>query len=128
MPPPLAASGDTSLVPERIYIPLVALPPDRVPLARIDRADGSWLARAEVVDELTSVTPTEGRLLTPAFEVRDDEIGLDGVVVTRRFQLARGQDGLRHVWISRAKRPGATRVGEPVGYDALTEPPVITAQ
>jgi hypothetical protein len=123
--PPLAAAD--GLVPERIYVPLVSLPPDRVPLARVDRADGSWLARAEVVDELTSVTPTEGRLLTPAFAVRDDEVGVDGVVVTRRFQLARGQDGRRYVWTSRAKRPGATRAGEPVGYDVLAEPPVTAS-
>jgi hypothetical protein len=124
-PPPPAAAGDAeaALVPERIYVPLVALPPDRVPLARVDRPDGTWLARAQVVDELTSVTPTEGRLLTPDFHVHDQEVGVDGVVVTRRFQLARGQDGGRHVWISRAKRPGATRPGEPVGFDVLAEPP-----
>jgi hypothetical protein len=124
VPPPSPADDPASLVPERTYVPLVSLPPDRVPLARVDRPDGTRLARAAVVDELTFTTPTEGRLLTPTFEVRDDEIAVDGVVVTRRFQLARGQDGRRHVWISRSKRPGATRAGVPVGYDVLTEPPV----
>jgi hypothetical protein len=119
-----AAPANLPLVPERIYVPFPALPPDRVPLARVDRAEGTWLARAVAVDERLVIVPTEGRFLTPAFEVRDDEVGVDGVVMARRFQLARGRDGVRHVWISRSKRPGASRAGERVAFDALEEPEV----
>ncbi len=107
---------------ERVYVPFPALPADRAPMARVDRPDGTYLARARVVEEQAAVAPTEGRLLTPAFRVRDEEVGVDGIALTRRFQLARGQDGRRYLWISRAKRPGATRPGRRVAFDALGEP------
>lgn len=124
VPPSAPAPGEAgeAMVPERVYVPFPALPPDRVPLSRVDRPEGTWLARAQAVDERLLILPTEGRFLTPAFQVRDDEVGVDGIVMTRRFQLALGQDGVRHVWISRSKRPGASRAGERIAFDALAEP------
>jgi len=112
--PPLSSDPQ-----QLLYVPFPALPPDRVPLARIERGGDAWLARAAVVDERMTVQATEGRFLTPAFRVRDEEVGVDGIVLARRYQLARGRDGRRHLWISRSKRPGATRAGVRVGFDEL---------
>jgi hypothetical protein len=101
------------------YVPFPALPPDRVPLTRLDRDGQTWLARATVVDDRIVIQPVEGRFLTDAFRVRDEEVGIDGIILTRRHQLALGRDGQRHLWIARAKRPGASRPGERVAFDAL---------
>lgn len=102
-----------------VYVPFPSLPPDRVPLARIERGGETWLARAAVVDERIAIQSTEGRFLTPTFRVRDEEVGVDGILLARRYQLARGRDGHRHLWISRSKRPGATRAGVRVLFDEL---------
>jgi hypothetical protein len=112
--PPLSSDPQ-----QLVYVPFPALPPDRVPLARIERGGEAWLARAAVVDERITIQATEGRFLTRAFRVRDEEVGVDGIVLARRYQLARGRDGRRHLWISRSKHPGATRAGVRVGFDEL---------
>ena len=66
--------------------------------------------------------PAKGRILEPEhpFVMREEEIPVGGVKVTRRYQAARGADGKVNVWVGRHKAPsGGPMRRTPLRFDAL---------
>jgi hypothetical protein len=120
---PAIASAPTSRA-DLVYRPLPPLPGDRIPLVRVDHPAGALLRRASTVDPSMSVPATTGRLLTADFTLRDDEIGREGLILTRRWQAATDTSGNRWIWRTRAKEPGAHQAGVRLGFDDLVPPKV----
>jgi hypothetical protein len=104
-----------------LYEPLPRLPTDRIPLVRIADDDGARLRRATGVGTMQA-SPTRGRLLTAGFTLRDDELGREGLVVTRRWQLALDTTGRRWLWCTRARNPGAFQPSVRLAFDELVAP------
>jgi hypothetical protein len=104
---------------DRVYVPLHVLPPDRVPLARRGTPRGAVFRRAAAVDPSMSLGTTTGVLVTDDFAVREEELGRDGLVVTRRWQLCLDERGRRLVWIARAKDPGRGERSARIAFDEL---------
>lgn len=109
-------------VADLVYIPLPALPADRVPLARTASVHGAILRRAAAVDPALEIGASSGALLTPGFAVREEELGRDGLVITRRWQLALDAEGGRRLWRTRAKEPAASLRSVRMAFDDLVEP------
>lgn len=114
--PPRAAEPPSAA--ELVYRPLPALPAARVPLARQDADDTIWLARATAVTATPAWQPL-GTIVTPAFRVFDHEVPYDGIVVTRRYQVARDRAGKLIAWCGRSKRPGVTSPSLRIAFDDL---------
>ena len=57
------------------------------------------------------------------FFLREEEVPLEGVRVTRSWQLARWTDGAVHLWIGRRKRPGRGERSAGLHFDAIVGPP-----
>lgn len=119
--PTAVATQPTSLA-DLVYRPLPPFPGDRVPLVRIEAPAGALLRRAEVIDSTMSVPPTTGRLVTADFAVRDDEVGREGLILTRRWQLATDAVGRRWLWRARAKQPGSYQAGIRLAFDEVVPP------
>ena len=66
--------------------------------------------------------PAKGRILEPEhpFVMREEEIPVGGVKVTRRYQAARGADGKVNLWVGRHKAPsGGPMRRTPLRFDEL---------
>jgi len=93
------------------------------PQVRLRRA--RLLAWSELDDP--AIAGPKGALLMPdkPMELFEEEIPKSGVQVIRQWQLARGQDGSVHIWLSRHKRPGRGERGSGLAFDRMqpmTEP------
>ncbi len=62
-------------------------------------------------------------MLTPGQPLRlqEEEVPRSGAVVERTFQIARGTDGVRHLWLGRRKRNGRGEGASGLHFD-YTEP------
>lgn len=71
----------------------------------------------------TDIIEPRGALLTPGQPLRleEEEVTRNGAVVERAFQLARGTDGSRHLWLGRSKRSGSGEGSSGLRFD-FTEP------
>ena len=110
--PPAAPSSPADL----IYVPLPALPAGRIPLARTD--DPAVLQVATTISA-TTPPPIRGTILSARFQIRDGELGDDGIVISRRFRAQRRRDGSLITWIARARRAGAAQPATPIDFDAV---------
>jgi len=117
-PPASAPVSEADLV----YVPLPPLPADRVPMLLESTATGGQFRRADSVDVAMEIAVPVGTLLTPDLAIREEEIGRDGLVVTRRWQLALDAAGNRHVWCTRSKAPGASQRSVRLAFDDLAVP------
>jgi len=66
--------------------------------------------------------PAKGRILEPEhpFVMREEEIPVGGIRVSRRYQAARGADGKVNVWVGRHKAPsGGPMRRTPLRFDSL---------
>ena len=66
--------------------------------------------------------PAKGRILEPEnrFVMREEEIPVGGIAVSRRYQAARGADGKVNVWVGRHKAPsGGPMRRTPLRFDSL---------
>lgn len=66
--------------------------------------------------------PAKGRILEPEhpFVMREEDIPVGGIRVTRRYQAARGADGKVNVWVGRHKAPsGGPMRRTPLRFDSL---------
>jgi len=119
-PAPLTALSTS--VAELTYVPLPTLPPDRIPLA----LDGSMIVTASVV--ATHPTPVaRGEVLHPRFELYDEELGQDGLFVSRRPRLQRARDGRIVVWTARSRRSGAHQPPIRIAFDDLIRSTTATS-
>ena len=114
-----ATAPSTTAAADLRYEPLPPLPDDRVPLARVEAADGPRLRRAQGVAAPMLAPPTRGRFLTPGFTVHEGEVGREGVALTRRWQCALDATGRRWIWCTRSKAPGAPQAGLRLAFDDL---------
>jgi hypothetical protein len=118
-PPPAPPSSDGSvtwtLAPStlpRHWFPLVPVQPGRLQLGTM------WSARdarptGRVLGELLPIPQRGVRL------VHEEEIPMEGVQVTRRWQSARAVDGSLHFWVGRAKRPRQTEMAPGLRFDTV---------
>jgi hypothetical protein len=51
--------------------------------------------------------------------VHEEEVPVEGVQVTRRWQSARATDGSLHLWVGRAKRPRQTENAPGLLFDVV---------
>jgi hypothetical protein len=114
------------------WVPFVAVPVAGAPAGTIElerrpllhfRADGT-----------TDVTHPRGMLLlttpdadatTDRLRLAEEEVPRDGVVVTRRYQLARTPDGGTAMWIGRRKRTGDGEGWSGLRFDTALAPGAI---
>ncbi len=111
-----------------------AVPPGWIPFVPV-RLPGPGaqirLQRARlpaIVDDAGLVVDAAARatVLEPTgrpFFLRGEEVPLEGVRVTRSWQLARWTDGAVHLWIGRRKRPGRGERSAGLHFDAIVGPP-----
>jgi hypothetical protein len=116
-PPPPADDGSTvrfqlsTDVPDN-YFPLVPDPGGAPTFHLLDRR------RVDPDGRSYLVTPA-GRLLpaVAATGLRQEEVPLEGAVVSRQHYLARGYDGRVLLWTGRRKRLGGTVTSPPLAFD-----------
>jgi hypothetical protein len=102
------------------YLPMTAVEPGWHALTvRRDAAGTRLLARAALVVPGPGVAPPRGALLAGAFAVLDDEVPREGLVLRRRWQLARAPDGSLHLWITRQREPAAGEVATGFAFDRI---------
>ncbi len=101
------------------WIPLAPEPLGSDASAQIRLRRARLLAWEELPDP--SVAGPKGRVLEPdrPFYLREEEIPVAGVQITRRWQLARGADGRPHLWLTRRKRTGRGERGSGLRYDQI---------
>lgn len=122
---PAAALDDEA--PWRYRLETEQPPPFWIPLApeRIAASSAEVrLRRARMLawDDLPAgVAGPLGRILDPSRPLRlfEEEIPNAGIQVSRHWQLARGADGGRYLWMARRKRPGRGERGSHLSYDVL---------
>jgi hypothetical protein len=116
-------------VPEH-WLPLVPVPaegssPALAPVIQFQRC-----AILRVLADGTRVTvPPKGQLLRtdprmpvdqePSLRIEEEEIGREGVIVERKFQLARWFDGRTLLWLGRRASVGRGEGASGLRYDAL---------
>ena len=99
-----------------VYVPMTPLPDDRIPLLLSESAGERFLVRGQMVDE-PPAPPTP--LLPAKFQVRDEEVPDEGLLLQRRFKLARTPDGALHLWLARETIPGARALASGLTFDRL---------
>jgi hypothetical protein len=104
------------------YVPLPRLPSDRVPMVRISTGQATVFRRATAVDPAMEIGSVAGTLLTGDFSMREEELGHDGLLVTRQWQMALDAVGNRLIWCSRAKQPAPAQVSVRLAFDDLVVP------
>ena len=111
----------SSSVPEH-WIPFVPVhaegEPVTSPAIQLERR--SFL---RVRSDGTETIEPRGAVLTPGEPLRleEEEVPRSGAVVERTFQLARGTDGARHLWLGRRKRNGRGEGASGLRFD-YTQP------
>ncbi|MBW2717300.1 MAG: hypothetical protein JRD94_01735 [Deltaproteobacteria bacterium] len=99
-----------------VAVPVESGPPGAIELERRPllhfRSDGTTDI-SHVKGTLLRTTP-DADVLTDRLRVAEEEVLRDGVVVTRRYQLARTPDGGTVLWIGRRKR-----IGDGEGWSGL---------
>jgi hypothetical protein len=101
------------------------VPDHWVPLVpvRIDGASPQIVLRRGRIALEGDAQPAKGRILEPErpFVMREEEIPVGGIRVTRRYQVTRGGDGKVRAWVGRHKAPaGGPMRRTPLRFDALT--------
>jgi hypothetical protein len=129
--------GDASIVyrlmtpvPDH-WVPFVTVPVAAGPAGAIElerrplvhfRTDGTTEV-THVMGTLLRTTPSAD-VLTDRLRVADEEVQRDGVVVTRRYQLARTPGGGTALWIGRRKRTGDGEGWSGLRFDTALAPGV----
>jgi hypothetical protein len=127
--------GDASIVyrlmtpvPDH-WVPFVTVPVAAGPAGAIElerrplvhfRTDGTTDV-THVMGTLLRTTP-DADVLTDRLRVADEEVQRDGVVVTRRYQLARTPGGGTALWIGRRKRTGDGEGWSGLRFDTALAP------
>jgi hypothetical protein len=109
---PTAPLGEAPLAYRAMRFPAAGF----VPLVLVEGTDRR-LVRAARVDGLEP--DPGGRIIAARFTLHDEELPPEGLVVSRRFELARSRDGALHLWIARTKRPGVTVPASGLAFDRL---------
>ena len=116
-------------VPEH-WLPLVPVPaegsnPGLAPVIQFQRrallrveADGTRRA-IQPRGQLLRTDPRGSVELEPALRLEEEEIGREGVIVERNFQLARWLDGRTLLWLGRRKSVGRGEGASGLRFDAL---------
>jgi hypothetical protein len=118
------------------WIPFVSVPVRNVPVDQFAtelerRPMVRFLAEdlAEIVHPLGVLlrsTPT-GDVAEDRLRIAEEEVPRDGVVVTRRFQLARTSGGETVLWIGRRKEAGQGEGSSGLRFDSALPPAVVEA-
>jgi hypothetical protein len=106
------ASGEGDL----IYLPVTALPDERVPLVLTESADGRFLVEGQMVNRPANAV-TE--LMPAGFRIRDEELPDEGLTLRRRFELGRTPNGVLWLWVSREAEPGARMPASGLRFDGM---------
>ncbi len=85
-------------------------PPGWIPL--VPRSDGRRLL-------LDVIGRGRGRILRETEALQEEELGLEGFTLTRRFERTRWTDGSTWLWIGRSKRPGARAASGGLRFDIV---------
>jgi len=102
------------------YVPGTAVEPGWFPLAvRRDASGARILERARIVIGDDTDRIPGGAVLAGTFSVFDDEVPREGIVVRRRWQLARALDGTLCLWITRTREPAAGEVATGFVFDGI---------
>jgi len=116
-------------VPEQ-WLPLVPVPAEgsNPGMATVIQFERRALLRVESDGARRAIQP-KGRLLRtdphgsgdaePALRIEDEEIGREGLMVERNFQLARWLDGRTLLWLGRRKWVGRGEGASGLRFDAL---------
>ena len=96
--------AETPVAADLTYVPITPVDADRAPLVLVETGGVRRLVRGTLAGARTEPT---GTLVGASFELRDEELPDEGLVVEHRFELGRTPDGALHLWSSRAKRIGA---------------------
>jgi hypothetical protein len=115
---PAAAPVETRAA-SLVYRPLPTLPGDRVPLVRDGNAPHAVLRHAQAVDPAMAIPSVMGTILNRTVAIRDDEVGREGLVLTRRWQAALDVNGTRWTWRARAKTAGSFLAGVRLAFDEM---------
>ena len=120
--PTPSASGQQSKLE---YLPMTRVIEGWFPLVPTRRQDGArMLTRAEfVVDENKTHTAPRGVVLSGLFAIVDAELPREGVVIRRRWKVARTQTGRLQLWSVRERQPAAGEVASGLIFDAVRAAP-----
>ena len=120
VPPPVSPDGGLTwtLAPStlpRHWFPLVPVASQvgRLQLGTLSTARGARPAGRMLADLLPAPQRTT-RL------VHEEEVPIEGIQITRRWQSTRAFDGSLHLWIGRAKRPRQTETAPGLRFDVVT--------
>jgi hypothetical protein len=128
--PPLAppegepdAAPDTTAPTVLRYQPATPARPGWTPFAPVALQSPARveLRLAQVVDPSFSPTPPAGRIVSAELHPLDDEVPREGLVLRRRVEVARAQNGALHMWVSRDTALAGGDVSSGLRYDFLTE-------
>src|SRR5262245_9623497 len=110
----------------RRYMLESLVPPNWIPLVPVVRAGRrQYEFRRGRMSQWATLPTTaapgvRGTLMgAPGQVVREEEVPASGLVVTRRWQLARGSDGRIVLWMGRRKAPGAGTARSGLRYDLI---------
>ena len=98
--PPETAIGSGDLT----YVPMTTPPDDRIPMPLVESDAGRFLVRGRLAGQAADPV---SELLSKGFQLRDEELPDEGLLLERRYELGRTPDGVLHLWVSRVKRTGA---------------------
>jgi len=107
---------ETPVAADLTYVPITPVDGDRTPLVLVETGGVRRLVRGTLAGARTEPT---GTLVGASFELRDEELPDEGLVVEHRFELGRTPDGALHLWSSRAKRIGARAPASGLVFDRL---------
>jgi hypothetical protein len=100
-----------------------AVPDYWYPMAAEVGPDGTWLELQVLPDVDTgALSPPRGQLLAGGLRIFEEEIGRDGVELTRQFKRARWSDRSTHVWLARRRGIGRGEGSSALVFDRLDEP------
>lgn len=118
IPPAAAASVATPAGPggDYVYVPMTALPDNRRPLVMTESAAGRFLVAGQMLNQ---AAPGPTPLMGAQFQMRDETLPDEGLLLRRQYQLGRTPDGVLHLWTSRASVAGARAPSSGLTFDRL---------
>jgi hypothetical protein len=103
-----------------LYQPSTPIEQGWFPLVPVRDASGAHrLDRAQLVLEEGTPAAPRGVVLAGTLSIFDEEVPREGLLVRRRWQLARAADGTFTVWLTREKHPAAGEVASGLTFDHL---------
>jgi hypothetical protein len=99
-----------------------AVPDYWYPMAAEVGPDGTWLELNVLPDPDTgAVRPPLSQLLADGLRIFEEEVGRDGIELTRQFKRTRWSDRSTHVWLARRRRIGRGEGSSGLNFDRLHE-------